>query len=101
MGQGHEGIEGRGAMCYCPATPPFHVMAVLSGTRVVRILCVVVATPHCMAAYVCVGVAAECARLYLTAHGRPSTKRFMFLIMPNRRDCAKSANEFSIDLIMQ
>jgi hypothetical protein len=27
-------------MCYYPAAPPIRVMAVLSGTRVVRVLCV-------------------------------------------------------------
>jgi hypothetical protein len=30
-------------MCYHPAAPPCHVMAVLSGTRVVWALCVVMA----------------------------------------------------------
>ncbi len=41
-------LWGRGAkvvlsgvhICYCPAAPPCHVMAMLSGSRVVRILCV-------------------------------------------------------------
>jgi hypothetical protein len=37
-------------MCYYPAASPFHVMAVLSGTRVVRALCVWEATPCCVAA---------------------------------------------------
>ncbi len=30
-------------MCYYPAAPPFHVMTVLFGTRVVRVLCMWVA----------------------------------------------------------
>jgi hypothetical protein len=76
-------------MCYYPAAPPFHVMTVLSGTRVVRVLCVWVATPCCVTVCVCVGVAAECARVRLIAHGSDSTKRFLFLIMPKRRECAK------------
>ena len=75
-------------------------MTVLSGTRVVRILCVSVATPCCVAACVCVGVAAECVRLRLMVHGSASTKRFMFLIMPKRQDCAKlvsaSSNDFNM-----
>ncbi len=32
-------------MCYYPAAPQCHVIAVLSGTRVVRVPCVWVATP--------------------------------------------------------
>ena len=39
-------VMGAGVhLCYYPAVLPFHVMAVLSGTRVVRVLCVWVATP--------------------------------------------------------
>ena len=30
-------------ICYNPAAPPYDVMAVLSGTRVVRVLCMVMA----------------------------------------------------------
>ncbi len=86
-------------MCYYPAAPPFHVMAVLSGTRVVRVLWVVMSAPCCVAACVCVGVAAECARLrLLTALGCASTKCFLFLIMSKRRDCAKAVSAPSIDL---
>jgi hypothetical protein len=55
-------VHARVQMSYYPAAPQFHVMAVLSGTRVVRVLCVWVAAPCCVAACVCVGVAAECAR---------------------------------------
>ncbi len=56
-------------MCYYPVAPPLHVRAVLSGTRAVRVLCMVMAAPSFAAAYVCVGVAAECDRLHLTVLG--------------------------------
>ena len=82
-------------MCYYPAAPPFHVIAVLSGTRVVRVLCVVMAAPYYVVAFVCVGIAAKCARLRLTAPGS-STQRFLLLSMPKRGDCAKSKSA-SID----
>ena len=85
-------------MCYYPAAPSNRVMAMLSGTRVVRVLCAWVATPCCVAACVCVGLAAECARVRLIARSNASTKRFMFLIMPKRQDYAKSASAPSIDL---
>jgi len=113
-------------MCYYPVATQFYVMAVLSGTRVVRVLCVWVATPCCVAACVCVGVAAECARLRLMApgsastketerkksltrghvkdigstvgvHSSSSTKRFLFLIIPKRRDCATFASASNND----
>ena len=77
-------------------------MAVLSRTtRVVRVLCVWVATPSFVAVCVCVGVAAECAWLRLMARGSASTKRFLFLRMPKRRDCAKSASACNNDLNMR
>ena len=39
-------VMGAGAqMCNYPAASPFHVMVVLSGNHVVRVLCVWVATP--------------------------------------------------------
>ena len=57
MGQGLEGSEGRGANVLLSGGPPFHVMVVLSGTRVLRALCVVMDAPSCVAACVCVGVA--------------------------------------------
>jgi len=88
-------------MCYYPAAPPFHVMAVLSVTRVVRVLCVWVAMPCSRPACVCVGVAAECARLRLMALGITSTKCFIFLMIPKRRDCAKSVSASSNDLNMR
>ncbi len=59
-------------ICHYPAALPIHVMAVLYGTRVVRVLCVWVATPCYVVAFVCVEVAAECARVRLIAHGSAS-----------------------------
>ncbi len=85
-------------MCYNPAAPPLYVMAVLSETRVVRVQYMVMATLCCAVACACVGVASECARLRLTAHGDVSTKLFLFLIMPKRRDCAKSVSASYNDL---
>ncbi len=43
-------------VCYYTAAPPPHVIVVLSGTRVVRVLCVWVATPCSRAARECVGL---------------------------------------------
>ena len=53
-------------MWYYPTAPPFHVIAVLSGTCVVRVLCMAMVAPYCAVACVCVGVATKCARLRLT-----------------------------------
>ena len=88
-------------MYYYPAAQQFYVMAVLSGTRVVRVLRMVMATRLYAAAFVCVGVAAEFARLRLTTPGSASTKHFLLLIMPNRRDCAKSVSASNDDLNMR
>ncbi len=44
---------GPGAMCNYLAAPPRHVMAVSSGTRVVRVLWVWVAASLCATACVC------------------------------------------------
>jgi len=85
-------------MWYYPAAPPFYVMVVLSGTRVVRVLCIVMATPLCAAAYVGVGDATECARLRLTAPSSAYTRRCIFVIMPKRRDRAKSVSASNNDL---
>jgi hypothetical protein len=85
-------------MCYYPAAPPFYVIVGLSGTRVVRVPCMVMATLCCADACVCVGVAAECARLRRMALGSASIKRFMFLIMPKMCDCAKSVSASDNDL---
>jgi len=88
-------------MCYYPAAPPFHVMAVLSKTRVVRVLCVVMVAPCSAAACVCVGVVAECARQRLTTLGVASTTCFLFLIMPKRRECVKPEGASISDLNMR
>ena len=48
----------------------------------------------------CVGVAAECARLHLMVSDSASTKRFLFLIMPKRRECAKEVKASKNDLNM-
>ena len=76
-------------------------MAVLSGARIVRVLCAWVAAPCCVATYVFVGVAAECVRLRLMAPGTASTKRFLLLMISRRRDCAKSVSASNNDLTMR
>ena len=68
------------------------MIAVLSGTRVVRVLCVCVAVPCCETACA-FDVAAEFALLLLHFPGSVSIRRFLFLMMPMRRDCAKSVRE--------
>jgi len=82
MGRVSKVVSAGVQMCYYPVAPPFYVMAVLFGIRVVRVLCMVMYTPCYAAACVCIEVAAECAWLRLTALGSASAKRFMFLIMP-------------------
>ncbi len=42
--------------------------------------------------------AAECALMMLLFPGSVSIRRFLFLIMPRRRDCAKSVRECNSDL---
>ena len=74
------------------------MMAVLSGARVVCALCVCVAAPCCWAACGCVGDASECSRHWLNPPGRASTRRFVFLLVPIRRDWAMSVSESSNDL---
>jgi hypothetical protein len=89
-------------MCYYyPAAPPFHVMTMLSGNRVVWILSMVMDAPCCEVACGCVGVAAECARERLTAPCSASSKRLLILIMPKRRDYARSVSASSNDLNMR
>ena len=39
-GRATKGVGAGLQMCYYPEAPPFHVMAVLSGTRVAWVLCV-------------------------------------------------------------
>jgi len=99
MGQGREGNGGRGAnVLLTGGTNISYDGGALRDLRSAGHVCVYVAAPCSEAASVCDGVAAECARLRLTASRNASTKRFMFLIMPKRRDCAKSASESSIDV---
>ncbi len=85
-------------MFHYPTAPPSHAMALISGIRVMRVLCETVAASCCVVACAFVGVATECARIFPTAPGSASTKRFSFLIMPKRRECAKSASASNIDL---
>jgi hypothetical protein len=80
MGQGLEGGEGRGANVLLSGGTTILCDGAAPGTRVVRVLDVVMAAPCYAAASVCVGVAAECARLRLTAPGSVSTKT---LLVPN------------------
>jgi hypothetical protein len=106
---GYTILWGRGAkdlltgvlVCFYPAALPHHMMAVLSGARVVRVLCVWVAAPCCQAACECVGVAAECERCQFMALGSASTKRFLFVIIPKRRNCAKSVSKTNSNLNMR
>jgi hypothetical protein len=72
-------------------------MAVLSGARDVRVLCVCVDV-SCFVTALGARASAECARLRLTVPGRQSTKRFLLFILAKRRDCAKSVLESSNDL---
>ena len=72
-------------------------MAVLSGARDVRVMCVWLVVSCCVTA-VSARIAADYARVRPTFHGRDSTKRFLLFIMPNRRDFAKSVIESSNDL---
>ena len=85
MGQGYEG-EASGMRIATTRYPRHYVMAKLSRARVVRVLCVYMAAPCCWAARVCIGDVSECARQRLTPTGRASTKRFLFLMMPKKRD---------------
>ena len=74
------------------------MIAALSGTRNVLVQCVCVAVSRCVIACVCVMLAAECALLLLRLPGSASTRRFLLLMMPMRRECAKSVRESNIDL---
>ena len=85
-------------VCYYLAAPPRHVMAVISGTRVVQVLCVWVVVPYCLAVCECLGATADCTRCRLMHSGSASTKRFLFLSMRKRRKCAKSVSESISDL---
>jgi len=71
------------------------MMAVLSGIRMVRVLCVCGAVSCCVTACVRDMASAECAPVLLPFPGRSSTRRFVLLLMPMRRDCDKSVRESS------
>ena len=73
-------------------------MAVLSGLRVVHILCARMAASCFRAANMGDGDAPEYARKRLSSSRRASTKRFLLLIMLKRRDYAKSVRESNSDL---
>ena len=74
------------------------MMAVLSGTRMVRVLCVCRVVSCCVTACVRDMSASECALMLLLFPGRASTVCFLLLMMPMRRDCAKSVRESINDL---
>ncbi len=74
------------------------MMAVLSGTRVVRVMYVWLAVSCGVTGRGCVVSAAECALMLLLFPGSVSIRRFLLLMMPRRRDCAKSVRESSSDL---
>ncbi len=74
------------------------MMVVLSGIRNVRVLCVCVAVPCCVTACVYDMPAAECALMLMLFHGSASIRRFLFLMMPIRQDCARSVRESISDL---
>ena len=58
-----------------------YMMAVLSWTRVVRVLCMCGAVSCCVTACVGAGAAAECARLRLT-FPTVSSARFLLCVVP-------------------
>ena len=91
-------MECSGCVCATTRRHQLHVMAVLSGTRIVRVLCVCVVPPCWRAADVGARDATECARCRLTSHVTISTKRFLFLTIPIRRNCAKFVSESNKDL---
>jgi len=80
-------------------------MAVLSGARVLRVLCMCVCVCVCagpllmggmMVRWGCIRV---CSVVYNSAApGRASTKHTLFLMMPKRREWAKSVSESGSDL---
>jgi hypothetical protein len=73
------------------------MIVVLSGTWVVRFLSIRGVTSCRRVACGYDGVATECALCLRTALNSASTRRFIFLVMPMRRDWAKSMREFSND----
>ena len=85
MGHAYEG-EVFGVRVAATRRHHLYVMAVPSGARAVRVMCVCMAAPSLWAVWVCVGDVFECALWWLTPLGRASTKRFLILMMPKRRD---------------
>jgi hypothetical protein len=85
-GQGYEVEKSEALMRFYPVASLRQVMAILSGLREVRIVCVSVATHCCRVARVGIGYAFECAQTRLITHGRDSTTRYLFLMMPMRQD---------------
>ena len=80
-----------------PGTVIHYMMAVLSGIRCVRVRWVCVAVPCCETAWSDES-AVECALMLLLFPGSVAIRRFLFLIMPRRRDCDKSVRESNNDL---
>ena len=87
-----------GYVCTATRRERIYVMAVIFGTRVVSVLCMYVATPCYRAAGIGVGDATECVPWRLTSPSSASTKRFLFLVMPMRQDCAKTTSASGSDL---
>ena len=85
MGHGYED-EASGVCVATIRHPHLYVMDVLSEAHVVRVMRVCVAVPCCWAACVCAVDESECARWWLAHLGRASTKRFLFVTIPKRRD---------------
>ena len=90
--------EISGYVCAATRRHQLYLAVVLSGTLVVRILCVCVATSFCRAVNVGVGDATEYVRWRPSSPGSASTKRFLYIIMHMRRHCAKSVSESNCDL---
>jgi hypothetical protein len=85
---------------YYPVPSLFHAMAVLYGMRVARVLCVCVTTSRYRPIGVSSGDATQCARQRMTAPCSAYTKRFLILMIPLRRDCAKFVSESIADMNM-
>ena len=88
----------RGADEPLPGAIIYYMIAVLSGTRNVRAMCVCEDVSCCVIACVCGVSAAEFALMLLLFPGSASTRRFLLLMMPKRRDCAKSVRKYSDEL---
>ena len=69
--------------------------------RVTRILYVCVTAPCCQAAGEGARDPTEYARRRLASLGSASTKCFLFLIIPKRRECAKSVRETQVATLVR